>query len=87
MTPEEKQQYTHEVVLALSGKEPADTWLSNADITTIGDWIRQDIPLRVVLQAIEQVKVRRNFDNVKNPILYLRPAVEEEWNRVRRARA
>ena len=79
MTPADRQTYAAEVIRAVYGRDPEDLMLSNAEVTEVHKWARQEIPLRVVLQAIGELKTHPT-------IRYCAPAVLTEWSRVRDAR-
>ena len=80
MTSEERRQYVREVCLALVGKEPEDYRMSVAEFGVLQNWMDSGLPLRVVLQTIEQMP--------KHPsVLYVKSAVEAEMRRRDRALA
>jgi hypothetical protein len=84
MNGEQRREYVREVTLALVGKEPEDYRMSVAEFGVLQHWMDKEVPLRVVLQAIEQVKSRAGRPS-RLTVLYIKPAVEEEIERWQRA--
>jgi hypothetical protein len=75
---EERRTYVREVVHALVGLEPEDYRMSVAEFGVLQHWMDKGVPLRVVLQAMGEMD--------KHPsILYIKPAVEKELERITRA--
>lgn len=78
MTAEERQIYIAAVVYAIHGKTPEQARISSADYGIIATWMDKEVPLRWVLQALEQMgKV--------SSVRHARPAVDAEIERVARA--
>lgn len=91
MNSEQRRSYVRQVVWALVGKEPEDYRMSVAEFGVLQNWMDRGIPLAHVLQAIEQIlkkddpmKVRMIRDK-RNPVLYIKSAVEQEHERADRA--
>lgn len=92
---EQRQQYIREVIFALSGQTPEEYRMSSAEFDVLAKWMDANIPLRVVLQAIEQVVERQRSAQWADPTLklsrnavaYIKPAVEQEIRRWQRALA
>ena len=76
MTPTERQLYEDAVIKAVYGK--AGLVLVKADAIEVQKWMDQEIPLRVVLQAMSELPKRPS-------IRYCGPAVLTEWSRSRHA--
>ena len=74
MNSNERQQYITEVVKAVYGKEPEEARVPTMEWGLIADWMDRDVPLRVVLQGIE------NMEKVGS-IRHARPAIEQEIDR------
>lgn len=78
MTAEERQTYIAAVVYAIHGTTPEQARISSADFDIIATWMDKEIPLRWVLQALEQMgKV--------SSVRHARPAVLQEIERCQRA--
>jgi hypothetical protein len=79
MNSEERTRYAREVLEAVYSCDPEDAPVTTADFWEVQKWMDRDIPLAVILQAVE--------DLPKHPsVRYVKPAVEAEWERVQRAR-
>jgi hypothetical protein len=92
MNGEERRQYVREVVHALVGREPEEYRMSVAEFGVLQGWMDRGVPLAHVLQAIEQIQFERfpasvdyPFRGFRNPLLYIKPAVEAEHERANRA--
>jgi hypothetical protein len=80
MNGEQRRRYVREVVRAMVGLEPEDYRMSVAEFGVLQNWMDKGVPLRVVLQAMTEMD--------KHPsILYIKPAVEKELERIGRALA
>ncbi len=80
MTSTDRQEYIREVVRAVYGKEPEEARVSSFEFGVVCSWLDKGMPLRTVLQTVEQME--------RHPsIRYVRRAVEEEEFRRRRALA
>jgi hypothetical protein len=78
MDGEQRRQYVREVVRAMVGMEPEDYRMSVAEFGVLQGWMDKGVPLRVVLQAMGEMD--------RHPsILYIKPAVERELERMTRA--
>ena len=77
MTSGDRQQYIAEVVRAVYG-EPEEARVPPFEWGVIQSWMDREVPLRTILQTIEQMP--------KHPsIRYVKEAVELEEDRRRRA--
>jgi len=78
MTVAERAHYIAAVVHAIHGKTPEAARISSADFDIVAKWMDRDIPLRVVLQGIEDMDKPAS-------IRHARPAIEQEIERWHRA--
>ena len=78
MTPADRQTYAAEVIRAVYGCDPEEARVSHAEFWEVQKWMDQEIPLRVVLQAMSELPKRPS-------IRYCAPAVLTEWSRSRHA--
>ncbi len=85
MTSEERQEYIRTVVLQVYGVEPEEARVTSFDFGVIDSWLRREIPLATVIQAVEEMQQNRGA--LPPSIRYVRQAVEDEEFRRRRALA